>query len=85
MQLSAEFVNNGSIQTSAYETRFNCRRAKYVSKINESLILLDTNLTMLNVMSDCKINLTKIQSLPKIDTPWKYAFFVDVTLMLMRL
>ena len=25
------------------------------------------------------MNLTKIQSLPKIDTPWKYAFFVDVT------
>ncbi|MBO6879194.1 prephenate dehydratase [Winogradskyella sp.] len=35
--------------------------------------------TILNVMSDCKLNLTKIQSLPKIDTPWKYAFFVDVT------
>jgi len=35
--------------------------------------------TMLNVMSDCKLNLTKIQSLPKIETPWKYAFFVDVT------
>ena len=34
---------------------------------------------MLNVMSDCRLNLTKIQSLPKIDTPWKYAFFVDVT------
>ena len=34
---------------------------------------------MLNVMSDCKLNLTKIKSLPKIDTPWKYAFFVDVT------
>ena len=34
---------------------------------------------ILNVMSDCKLNLTKIQSLPKIDTPWKYAFFVDVT------
>lgn len=34
---------------------------------------------MLNVMSDCKLNLTKIQSLPKIETPWKYAFFVDVT------
>ena len=33
----------------------------------------------LNVMSDCKLNLTKIQSLPKIETPWKYAFFVDVT------
>lgn len=35
--------------------------------------------TILNVMSDCYLSLTKIQSLPKIDTPWKYAFFVDVT------
>jgi len=34
---------------------------------------------VLNVLSDCKINLTKIQSLPIIETPWKYAFFVDVT------
>ncbi len=34
---------------------------------------------ILNVVSDCKLNLTKIQSLPKIETPWKYAFFVDVT------
>jgi prephenate dehydratase len=35
--------------------------------------------TVLNVMSDCNMNLTKIQSLPVIQTPWKYAFFVDVT------
>jgi prephenate dehydratase len=35
--------------------------------------------TILNVMSDCKMNLTKIQSLPKIETPWKYSFFVYVT------
>ncbi len=35
--------------------------------------------TVLNVLSDCKLNLTKIQSLPKIETPWKYAFFIDVT------
>ena len=34
---------------------------------------------VLNVMSDCHLNLTKIQSLPVIDLPWKYAFFVDVT------
>ena len=34
---------------------------------------------VLNAMSDCKLNLTKIQSLPKIETPWKYSFFVDVT------
>ena len=35
--------------------------------------------TALNVMSDCNLNLTKIQSLPVIETPGKYAFFVDVT------
>nr|WP_321414331.1 prephenate dehydratase [uncultured Allomuricauda sp.] len=35
--------------------------------------------TVLNVMSDCNMNMTKIQSLPVIETPWKYAFFVDVT------
>lgn len=35
--------------------------------------------TLLNVMSDCKLNLTKIQSMPIIEKPWKYAFFVDVT------
>ncbi len=34
---------------------------------------------VLNVISDCKLNLTKIQSLPKIETPWVYSFFVDVT------
>ena len=34
---------------------------------------------VLNVMSDCQLNLTKIQSLPVIKTPGKYAFFVDVT------
>lgn len=34
---------------------------------------------VLNVMSDCRLNLTKIQSLPIIHTPWKYSFFVDVT------
>lgn len=35
--------------------------------------------TVLNVISDCQLNMTKIQSLPVIQTPWKYAFFVDVT------
>jgi prephenate dehydratase len=34
---------------------------------------------ILNVLSDCKMSLTKIQSLPVIQTPWKYSFFVDVT------
>ena len=34
---------------------------------------------ILNVLSDCKMNLTKIQSIPVIETPWKYSFFVYIT------
>lgn len=55
------------------------------SEINKASIRFVTDhkrgslATVLNVMSDCSLNLTKIQSLPIIKTPWKYAFFVDVT------
>lgn len=79
-----------SIQTIKHnETRFvivkqiNSNTAE--SKINKASIKFELEhkqgslAAILNVMSDCKLNLTKIQSLPKITTPWKYAFFVDVT------
>ncbi|TWO33388.1 prephenate dehydratase [Seonamhaeicola sediminis] len=55
------------------------------NEINKASIKFEANhkrgslATILNVMSDCKLNLTKIQSLPIIETPWKYAFFVDIT------
>ena len=41
--------------------------------------------TILNVLSDCKLNLTKIQSMPKINSPWSYSFFVDLTLSLIHI
>ena len=34
--------------------------------------------TVLNVMNNCNLNLTKIQSMPIIETPFQYSFFVDV-------
>ena len=55
------------------------------NEINKASIKFETDhkrgslATILNVMSDCKLNLTKIQSMPIIETPWKYSFFVDVT------
>ncbi|WP_223548823.1 MULTISPECIES: prephenate dehydratase [Aestuariivivens] len=55
------------------------------SEINKASIKFETDhkrgslATILNVMSDCKLNLTKIQSMPVVETPWKYSFFVDVT------
>ena len=79
-----------SIQTITHnETRFVIvKRENHEipeSEINKASIKFDVDhkrgslAALLNVMSDCKLNLTKIQSLPKIETPWKYAFFVDVT------
>ena len=35
--------------------------------------------TVLNVMNNCKLNLTKIQSMPIIETPFQYSFFVDIS------
>lgn len=79
-----------SIQTiKQNETRFviavtNNSEAQEV-QINKASLKFDVDhkrgslASVLNVMSDCRMNLTKIQSLPIIETPWKYAFFVDIT------
>lgn len=34
--------------------------------------------SVLNILRDCYLDMTKIQSLPIIDEPWKYSFFIDV-------
>lgn len=79
-----------SIQTIKHnETRFFVVKTKNSeipqNEINKASIKFELDhkrgslATILNVLSDCQLNLTKIQSLPKIETPWKYAFFVDVT------
>lgn len=82
------------LATSIQTIKDNVTRFVFVQKKNGSLpqekinkaslkLILDHQrgslATVLNVMSDCRMNLTKIQSLPVIDTPGKYAFFVDMT------
>ena len=34
--------------------------------------------SVLNILRDFDLDMTKIQSVPVIDVPWKYAFFIDV-------
>ncbi|MGB8705653.1 MAG: prephenate dehydratase [Gillisia sp.] len=34
--------------------------------------------SVLNIIRDYELDMTKIQSMPIIETPWKYSFFVDV-------
>lgn len=93
-QLAAQLfelsIISESIQTIKHnETRFFIVKTKNSeipkSQINKASVKFELDhkrgslATILNVLSDCKLNLTKIQSLPKIETPWKYAFFVDLT------
>jgi len=92
--LAAEIFNleilAESIQTIKHnQTRFAIVKTQAIenhkSEINKASLKFELDhkrgslASILNVMSDCKLNLTKIQSLPKIETPWKYSFFVDVT------
>ena len=80
----------GSIQTIKHnETRFvivkSDNQNKRDSDVNKASLKFELDhkrgslAAILNVLSDCKINLTKIQSLPKLNASWKYAFFIDVT------
>ncbi|WP_417369132.1 prephenate dehydratase [Flavobacterium beibuense] len=52
-----------------------------VSKVSVKFELNDTPgslATVLNVINDCKLNLTKIQSMPIIEKPFQYSFFADM-------
>ena len=49
------------------------------NKASLKLILNHSNGSLakvLNIFSDNNINLTKIQSIPVIETPWKYSFLL---------
>ena len=69
-------------------TRFfildNSQKSKNPNTNKASVKFITTNKTgslaeVLCILSKYDLNLSKIQSMPIIDTPWKYAFFVDFT------
>ena len=82
-------IINKSIQTIKHnETRFVILQKslnKTRDKLDKASVKFELDhargslAAILNVLSDCKLNLTKIQSLPKIDSPWVYSFFIDIT------
>ena len=54
----------------------------YANKASLKFILSHKNgslANILNILSNYDMNLTKIQSIPIIETPWKYSFFIDTT------
>lgn len=60
-------------------------KAQIVPRINKASLKFEVHhqrgslASVLNILSNCQINMTKIQSLPIAEPPWKYAFFVDIT------
>lgn len=93
-KVAAELYGLDIVASEIQTIKNNATRFIIIKKQNKALPLTEINkaslrfitdhkrgslATVLNVMSDCNLNLTKIQSLPVIETPWKYAFFVDVT------
>lgn len=92
-KISAEMYGLNILASSIHTTESNKTRFFVLKKSAEKLskneinkaslkfVLDDTQgslATVLNVMHTCQLNMTKIQSMPIIDTPFKYAFFVDV-------
>lgn len=74
-------VNNNMTRFFIVSKEENVLPKEHINKASIKFELDDTPgslATVLNVMTNCKLNLTKIQSLPIIETPFQYSFFVDV-------
>ena len=74
-------VNNNMTRFFIVSKEENSLPKEHINKASIKFELDDTPgslATVLNVMTNCKLNLTKIQSLPIIETPFQYSFFVDV-------
>ncbi len=74
-------VNNNMTRFFILSKKENPLEKEHINKASLKFELDDTPgslATVLNVMTNCKLNLTKIQSMPIIETPFQYSFFVDV-------
>ncbi|MFP9100416.1 prephenate dehydratase [Flavobacterium sp. RHBU_24] len=74
-------IKNNQTRFVIVKTHNSVLPAEEIDKASVKFVLDDTPgslATVLNVMNNCKLNLTKIQSMPIAETPFKYSFFVDV-------
>ncbi|MES2862865.1 MAG: prephenate dehydratase [Bacteroidota bacterium] len=83
-----EIIASGIHTVKSNKTRFvilkNENKVFLKEKINKASMKFELDdlqgglATVLNALNVCQLNLTKIQSLPIIDEPFQYSFFVDV-------
>jgi prephenate dehydratase len=74
-------IKNNQTRFVIVKTQNSVLPVEEINKASVKFVLDDTPgslATVLNVMNNSKLNLTKIQSMPIAETPFKYSFFVDV-------
>lgn len=74
-------IQNNQTRFVIVKTQNSVLPPEQINKASVKFTLEDTPgslATVLNVMNNCKLNLSKIQSMPIAETPFKYSFFVDV-------
>lgn len=67
------FVLQNSVNPKYDAPKINKASLKFITKHRPGSLT-----SALQIMAQNKLNLSKIQSMPIIETPWEYAFFVDV-------
>lgn len=78
---SIQTVKNNITRFCIVEKENGKKRTDPFDKASLKIIIKDEKGSLakvLNLMSKNNLDLTKIQSLPLIDKPWQYAFFVDI-------
>ncbi len=83
-----EILNEGIQTMKSNSTRFLVLSSKNAAPVvtgsnKASLKIILENkkgslVSVLNILRDFDLDMTKIQSVPVVDIPWKYAFFIDV-------
>lgn len=65
------------LEKKSFEDQYNA-----TNKVTLKFVLADemgSLASVLAVLHSCQLNMTKIQSLPVVENPWHYSFFVDLT------
>lgn len=76
-----ETMKNNATRFLVLSTQKKCPNGEMINKASLKFVLESRQgslVSVLNIIRDYELDMTKIQSVPVIETPWKYAFFIDV-------
>ncbi|GHA26668.1 prephenate dehydratase [Salinimicrobium marinum] len=74
-------MKSNSTRFLVLSTQTKCPNGRKIDKASLKFVMESKQgslVSVLNIIRDFDLDMTKIQSVPVIETPWKYAFFIDV-------